>query len=106
MPRVDTDVSDWLSRKVVDHNQSATLSPNSKMIRPACLHCHGLGFAIDALADRALIDRNFAGRPAVQVRRPRALPAREGRSRQLNDFVADRRRHPVPRNPCSNKVKS
>lgn len=47
MPRVDHDVNDWMSRVMVDHNQSATLSPNSKMIRPACLHCHGLDFAVD-----------------------------------------------------------
>jgi hypothetical protein len=67
MPRIDYDVSDWLSRKVVDHNQSATLAPNSKMIRPACQHCHGLGFAIDALADRTLIDNNFRGRPAIHI---------------------------------------
>ena len=67
MPRIDYDVSDWLTRKVVDHNQSAVLAPNSKMIRPACQHCHGLGFAIDALADQALIDNNFRGRPGVHV---------------------------------------
>ncbi|MGB5202171.1 MAG: cytochrome c3 family protein [Sedimenticolaceae bacterium] len=67
MPRVDYDVSDWMSRKLVDHNQSANLSPNSKMIRSACLHCHGLGFAIDALADQALIDNNFIGQPSVHV---------------------------------------
>lgn len=67
MPRIDIDVNDWMSRKVVEHNQSATLSPNSKMIRPACLHCHGLGFAIDALADRHLIEHNFDGKPRVVV---------------------------------------
>jgi hypothetical protein len=67
MPRIDYDVNDWMSRVMVDHNQSADLSPNSKMIRPACLHCHGLGFSIDALADRALIERNFKGRPRVHV---------------------------------------
>ena len=33
------------------HNQSDGLRPNEKMIRPVCLDCHGLGFAIDALAD-------------------------------------------------------
>ncbi len=67
MPRVDFDVNDWMSRVMVDHNQSASLSPNSKMIRPACLHCHGLGFSLDALADQALIDRNFNGQPKVHV---------------------------------------
>jgi hypothetical protein len=56
-----------MSRIVVEHNQSATFAPNSKMIRPACLHCHGLGFALDALADRDLITRNFDGKPGVHV---------------------------------------
>ena len=67
MPRIDYDVNDWLTRKAVDHNQSANLSPNSKMIRSACLHCHGLGFSIDSLADKNLIKNNFAGASAVRV---------------------------------------
>ena len=67
MPRIEHDVSDWLTRVMVDHNQSANLSPNSRMIRSACLHCHGLEFSIDALADQKLIDSNFAGRPSVHV---------------------------------------
>jgi hypothetical protein len=67
MPRIDFDVNDWMSRKMVDHNQSANLSPNSKMLRSACLHCHGLGFSINALADRQLIDKNFNGAPGVHV---------------------------------------
>lgn len=68
MPRIDFDVNEWMSRTMVDHNQSANLSPNSKMIRPACIHCHGLGFALDALADETLIRRNFNGEPTVHVR--------------------------------------
>lgn len=67
MPRIDFDVNDWMSRVMVDHNQSAALSPNSKMIRPACIHCHGLGFAIDALADVKLIQNNFSGQPGLHV---------------------------------------
>lgn len=67
MPRIEYDVSDWLTRVMVDHNQSANLSPNSGMIRSACLQCHGLEFSIDALADQQLIDSNFAGRPSVHV---------------------------------------
>lgn len=67
MPRIEMDVSDWLSRNVVDHNQSANLAPNSKMIRSACQHCHGLGMSIDALADRQLIERNFDRAPSVHV---------------------------------------
>ncbi len=48
----------------VQHNQNANLRPNEKMIRSVCLDCHGLSFALDALADRALIAANFRGRPA------------------------------------------
>ncbi len=68
MPRVDFDANDWLRRILVEHNQNATLSPNEKMARPVCLHCHGLGFTLDALADPKLIDNNFRGRPSVHVR--------------------------------------
>jgi hypothetical protein len=67
MPRVRMDVSDLASRTVVDHNQSATFSPNSKMIRPVCLTCHGLGYSIDALADAALITNNFVEPPRTTV---------------------------------------
>ena len=49
------------------HNQSETLRPNEKVIRPVCLDCHGIAFAIDALADSALVARNFQGKPSVHV---------------------------------------
>jgi len=67
MPRVSIDVNDWLRRTVVQHNQNATLSPNEKMIRPACMNCHGLEFSIDALADKILIDNNFSSKPSIHV---------------------------------------
>lgn len=51
----------------VQHNPNDTLRPNEKMIRPVCLHCHGLEFSIDALADPQLIENNFRGRPARHV---------------------------------------
>ena len=44
----------------VEHNQSMTLKPNSKMLRPVCLSCHGLEFSTAALADRDLIKSNFS----------------------------------------------
>jgi hypothetical protein len=50
-----------------DHNQNNTLRPNEKMLRPVCLECHGLGFAIDALADRSLIATNFTGKPKATI---------------------------------------
>lgn len=67
MPRISFDVDEWTSRIMVDHDQNANLSPNSKMLRSACLHCHGLGFSIDALADSGLIERNFRGQPSVHI---------------------------------------
>jgi formate-dependent nitrite reductase cytochrome c552 subunit len=75
MPRIDFDVSDWLSRIMVDHNQSANLSPNSKMIRSACLHCHGLEYTLNALADPRLIENNFNGPPTARVESMRLAEA-------------------------------
>jgi hypothetical protein len=87
MPRVDFDVSDWMSRVMVEHNQNATLSPNEKMIRPACLHCHGLGFTLDALADRHLVDNNFQGRPTVHVKSMEMAEADEKRAEEETEGV-------------------
>ncbi|MAT92039.1 MAG: NrfA- nitrite reduction protein [Halioglobus sp.] len=69
MPRIERDYY-WgtFVHHEVQHNQSANLQPNEKMIRPVCLQCHGLGFAIDALADEALIRANFNAPPAVHIR--------------------------------------
>ncbi|MEM7018359.1 MAG: cytochrome c3 family protein [Pseudomonadota bacterium] len=52
---------------LVQHNQNDTLRPNEKMIRPVCMDCHGLTFAIDALADETLIVNNFAGQPGRHI---------------------------------------
>ena len=67
MPRVQVDVNDWLRRTVVQHNQNSNLLPNEKMIRSACLNCHGLGFSIDSLADENLISKNFKGKPSIHI---------------------------------------
>lgn len=84
MPRVtreDPDSGEY--RILVEHNQNDTLRPSSKMIRPVCMSCHGLGFAIDALADRDLVTNNFAGPPSARVESiewvMRRLKAREGK---------------------------
>ena len=53
---------------MTNHNQNDNLRPNEKMIRSICLDCHGLGFAIDSLADAGLVARNYRGKPAVQVK--------------------------------------
>ena len=67
MPRVNHDVSEWMSRTIVDHNQSANLSPNTKMIRSSCQHCHGLEFSLDALADDLVIQNNFSTTPEKHI---------------------------------------
>ncbi|HEY7772746.1 MAG TPA: cytochrome c3 family protein [Marinagarivorans sp.] len=66
MPRIE---STFKGEKfaVVQHNQNDNLRPNEKMIRSVCLDCHGLGFAIDALASPHLIDNNFSESPTQQV---------------------------------------
>jgi hypothetical protein len=51
----------------VEHDQNANLRPREKMIRSVCLDCHGLTFAIDALADPSAVDENFATPPAQHV---------------------------------------
>jgi hypothetical protein len=63
LPRVQQKIEGQLQVTVM-HNQNDYLRPNEKMIRPVCLQCHGLSFAIDALADRTLIDNNFNDKPS------------------------------------------
>ncbi|MFT4901384.1 MAG: hypothetical protein ACI81V_000655 [Lentimonas sp.] len=66
MPRVER-TAFGESFTMVDHNQNNSLRPNEKMIRSACIQCHGLQFTLNALADPELIQRNFQGRPSVFV---------------------------------------
>jgi hypothetical protein len=73
MPRAKNDEGDtW-----VNHNPNDNLRPNEKMIRSACGNCHGLPFTIDALADPALIRRNFSGQPESHVKSVDFALARE-----------------------------
>ena len=48
-----------------NHNQNANLTPNDKMLKNVCMDCHGMQFAMDSMADRKLIDKNFIGRPSA-----------------------------------------
>ncbi len=54
-------------RIAVQHNQNDYLRPNEKMVRPVCLKCHGLEFTLSSLADEALIEKNFTGKPVETV---------------------------------------
>jgi hypothetical protein len=76
----------------VEHNQTLNLKPNSKMLRPVCMNCHGLEYATAALADKSLISRNFSGdfvaqHPSfdmVRVRMEERKRLRKERSNQSN----------------------
>ena len=66
LPRriIKNDYGDFV---IAEHNQNDNLRPNEKMLRSVCMQCHGLGFSIDALADRALVDKNFSAKPGVHI---------------------------------------
>jgi hypothetical protein len=63
MPKKRSEEGEWFT----NHNQNDSLRPNEKMIRAACSECHGLPFAIDALADDELVRSNFSGQPTAHV---------------------------------------
>ncbi len=67
MPRKWVEGDGYDEALITNHNQNDNLRPNEKMIRGVCMNCHGLGFAIDALADRKLINKNFSGRPIKHI---------------------------------------
>ncbi|WP_290579569.1 cytochrome c3 family protein [Ketobacter sp.] len=65
MPKVESEEEPGVFHTL--HNQNDNLRPNEKMVRSVCLDCHGLQFALDSLADPALIDNNFQGRSKVSI---------------------------------------
>ena len=68
MPRFEKEFYDGdFYMGIVEHNQSKTLQPNEKMIRPVCMNCHSLEYSINALADSELIKKNFHGQPSVKI---------------------------------------
>ncbi len=64
MPREEKELGDQ-TLILTEHNQNMNLRPNEKMLRSVCMNCHGLGFSINALADKKLIQNNFKGLPKV-----------------------------------------
>ncbi len=67
MPAAEVRRADGSRANFVTHNQNENLRPNDKMARSVCGHCHGLQFTLDALADRALVERNFKGQSAIRI---------------------------------------
>jgi len=56
MPRIANSAT---SKVHVEHNHSANLRPNDKMLKTVCMNCHGVEFSLVALADPAQIESNF-----------------------------------------------
>jgi hypothetical protein len=71
-------------RVLAQHNQNMNLRPNEKMVRSVCLNCHGLGLAIDALADPDVVRSNFTLLPSRHVE---SLDWVERRQRKTKDAV-------------------
>jgi len=67
MPATEVRASDGSRSAYATHNQNDNLRPNEKMVRSVCANCHGLQFALDALADPKLIANNFKGLSSVHV---------------------------------------
>lgn len=57
MPRL---VDKATGKVSVEHNNSANIRPNDKMVKTVCMNCHGVEFALAALADPAQIESNFS----------------------------------------------
>ena len=57
-----------IEQVTIEHNQSANLDPNQKMIKTVCQNCHGLKIILDSLADKQLIQRNFFGSPGKHLK--------------------------------------
>ena len=67
----------------VEHNQNDNLRPNEKMLRSVCMQCHGLGFAIDSLADANLIETNFSTKPGKHVESLDLVKKRKGLKKDI-----------------------
>jgi predicted CXXCH cytochrome family protein len=67
LPRQIIRARDRVAGVRVQHDQNANLRPPDRMARDVCLTCHGLGFSLAALADPALVARNFRGQPGPVV---------------------------------------
>lgn len=64
------------------------------MIRSVCMSCHGLGFSIDALADKKLVANNFQGKPekhieSIEMAQTYAIQKRKEKKAKLGDKMND-----------------
>ena len=66
LPRT-TRVDHGRQRIAVEHNQNANLRPDDKFVRSVCIDCHGVLFALNALADEDGVRKNFAAAPKTKL---------------------------------------
>ena len=71
MPKVKEEKGNKKHRTIksvlTQHNQNQNLRPNQIMAKNVCTKCHGLGFSIDALQNKQLINNNFATPPSKHI---------------------------------------
>ena len=48
------------------------------------MQCHGLGFSIDALADRELVEKNFSEKPDVHIESLDMVKKRRGLKKDVD----------------------
>ncbi|TWU57459.1 cytochrome c3 family protein [Rubripirellula reticaptiva] len=63
LPRLTGDDGIW-----VNHDQNAVLRPSETMAREVCGHCHGLEYALSALADPELAISCYDQPPHIRIR--------------------------------------
>ncbi|MEM7144432.1 MAG: cytochrome c3 family protein [Verrucomicrobiota bacterium] len=90
LPRETVEEPGGESRVVVMHNQNRNLRPNEKMVKSVCMNCHGLQFSLDQMADRSVIDANFAHRGDVQIESIDMAYARELEKRRHEESLKEK----------------
>ncbi len=52
---------------VVNHNNTYTLLPRDRMVKEACMNCHGMEYAYNSIFDDELVASNFARPPTQEL---------------------------------------
>ena len=76
MPRTATQRRGKLN-VTVQHNQNDNLRPSDKMVRSVCMNCHGVGFALQSLADDNCAKLNFPAAPKRELETMAWIKARK-----------------------------
>lgn len=88
MPRIENEGGGYH----VNHDNSANLRPNEKMLRSVCNDCHGMQFSMDALADPKLIESNFQSsptqaHPGIKWTADAAIKRGDVKTKEIRDYL-------------------